>query len=65
MNWITIISNTLWFRCHPVTSDADGRALYPSWRASFAVARSLASVQTRRRQRVAAEQMELFKEQNP
>ncbi len=44
MTWITIISDTAWFRFHPVWSDANGRALYPSWRASFAVARIIASV---------------------
>lgn len=41
---LKIISDALWFRCHPVWQDERGRALYPSWRAAFAVARIIASV---------------------
>jgi hypothetical protein len=44
MKYLKIAYDTLWFRCHPVWQDERGRALYPSWRASFDVARIIASV---------------------
>lgn len=43
MKWFTILYDTIWFRCHPVWQDADGRALYPSWRAAYDTAKVLSS----------------------
>ncbi len=43
MKYLRIAYDTIWFRVHPVWQDAEGRPLYPSWRASFETARILAS----------------------
>lgn len=39
MTWIKIIYDTVWYRCHPFTSDEHGHGMYMTWRTAWELAR--------------------------